>query len=50
VADSPPILRSGDNAFCMTNTRVLIYFDGYLKFDGENETFWSSLDEKIQNF
>ncbi len=45
-----PTLRREDDAFCMTNTRVLMISDGHIIFDGEDETFWSSLNEKIQQF
>jgi phospholipid/cholesterol/gamma-HCH transport system ATP-binding protein len=45
-----PTLRIEDDAFCMTNTRVLMISDAHIIFDGEDEPFWSSLNEKIQRF
>ncbi|MCI0337477.1 MAG: ATP-binding cassette domain-containing protein [Acidobacteria bacterium] len=45
-----PILRREDSGFCMTNTRVMMISDGHIIFDGQDETFWNSLDEKIQRF
>lgn len=45
-----PILRREDDAFCMTNTRVLMISDRHIVFDGEDENFWGSLNEKIQRF
>jgi len=49
-ANGMPIIRREDDAFCMTNTRVLMISDAHIIFDGEDETFWSSLNEKIQQF
>lgn len=45
-----PVLRQEDHAFCLTNTEVLMLSDGHIIFDGKDETFWDSVNEKIKQF
>ena len=44
------ILRPENEAFCLTNTRVLLLSDGHIIFDHEDEFFWTATDAKIQEF
>ena len=49
-AGGKPILRRENDAFCLIQTQVLMISDGHIVFDGEDELFWNSSDQRIRKF
>jgi phospholipid/cholesterol/gamma-HCH transport system ATP-binding protein len=48
--DGSLALRREDNEFCLINTRIMMLADGKLIFQGVDESFWKSGNERVREF
>lgn len=44
------ILRSENNEFCLTDTRILMLSNGHIIFDNKDEFLWKAEDKTIRDF
>lgn len=48
--NTEPVLHAEADDFCLTNTRIMLLSENKIIFNGEDELFWDSPDERIRRF